>query len=56
MAPIDPAERLNDDVLQEEIDLLGQVMEAATRAGRPLCDAEVDAALGVNDQTRPLAS
>ncbi|WP_270887730.1 hypothetical protein [Pedococcus sp. 5OH_020] len=48
MTSIDPAERLNDDVLQEEIALLGDVIAAATQAGRPLCQAEVDRALGVD--------
>lgn len=43
----DPDEPLVDTVLADEIALLGDVMAAATAAGRTLSQAEIDAALGL---------
>jgi hypothetical protein len=45
MAPILPDEELNDQQLAEEILLLGELMLAATSAGRAMTDAEIDEAL-----------
>lgn len=44
-----PAEELDDAALREEIELLAEVMAAAAEAPQPLCQAEVDRALHVND-------
>ena len=47
MVPTDPDEPLLDQVLADEIALLGDVMAAVAAADRPLSEAEVDAALGL---------
>jgi hypothetical protein len=47
MVPPDPEEPLLDEVLADEIALLGDVMAAVAAADRALTDAEVDAALGL---------
>ena len=43
----DPNERLIDATLADEIDLLGDVLAAATDADRRLTPAELDQALGL---------
>lgn len=48
MGEIDPDEELRDPVLEEEIELLGQLLAAVTEAGRPLGADELDRALGVD--------
>ena len=47
MVPTDRDEPLVDTVLADEIALLGELISAVTAAGRPLTQAEVDAALGL---------
>lgn len=39
---------LRDAVLEQEIELLADLMDAVARAGRPLGQSEVDQALGVD--------
>ena len=46
-------EDLNDDALAGEISLLGEVMTAATGAGRALTDPEIDVVLGLSDPAVP---
>ncbi|WP_270887732.1 hypothetical protein [Pedococcus sp. 5OH_020] len=48
MADIDPAPELHDSTLEEEIELLGDLLEAVAQAHSPLGQAEVDQALGVD--------
>ncbi|WP_270889994.1 ANTAR domain-containing protein [Pedococcus sp. 5OH_020] len=43
-------EELTDEVLADEITLLGELMASAAAAGRPLTQAEVDQALGLADR------
>ena len=38
---------LTDDALQGEIELVGDLVVAASSSDRPLTDAEIDAALGI---------
>ncbi|HEY7721617.1 MAG TPA: hypothetical protein VIB11_07235 [Pedococcus sp.] len=49
--PDDP--EINDEALGAEIELLGEIITAATDADRPLTDEQLDTALGVgHDETR----
>lgn len=43
---------LTDDALQHEIELVGDLVVAASASERPLTEDEIDAALGI-DRARP---
>jgi hypothetical protein len=45
------SDELTDEVLADEITLLGEIMATAAAAGRPLTQAEVDEALGLHDRS-----
>ena len=45
------SDELTDEVLADEISLLGEIMATAAAAGRPLTQAEVDEALGLHDRS-----
>lgn len=49
---------LTDDALRHEIELVGELVVAASASERPLTDAEIDEALGVDrggDRSHPEA-
>lgn len=47
MLPPDADEELHDAALEQEIELLADLIDAVASAGHPLCQAEVDLALGL---------
>lgn len=47
MLPPGADEELHDSALEQEIELLADLIDAVATAGRPLCQAEVDLALGL---------
>lgn len=48
MDATDPAKRLVDEPLAEEIELLGELVIAAAEAERVMTEPEIDEALGVS--------
>lgn len=50
MVPVDPTGELRDPALDQEIALLGELIDTVTQAGHALTAPELDRALGV---TRP---
>ena len=44
---------LHDSVLEQEIELLGDLIDAVAAAGHPLCQSEIDDALGVGVEPAP---
>ena len=52
----DPLDELRDRALQQEIELLGDLIETLAGADHPLCEAEIDRALHLTeapDDARP---
>lgn len=47
MVPPGSDGELHDTVLEQEIELLADLIDAVATAGHPLCQSEVDHALGV---------
>jgi hypothetical protein len=45
----DPLDELSDRALQQEIELLGDLIEALAGADHPLCEAEIDRALHLTE-------
>ncbi|HEV7147211.1 MAG TPA: hypothetical protein VGN48_09465 [Pedococcus sp.] len=50
MLPPGADDELHDTALEQEIELLAELIDAVAEAGRPLCQAEVDLALGLTGQ------
>jgi hypothetical protein len=48
MVPPGSDGELHDTVLEQEIELLADLIDAVAKAGHPLCQSEVDHALGVS--------
>jgi hypothetical protein len=51
--PSEPTDALHDPTLHEEIELVGQLVVAATSTPHRLSEAEIDKALGIEEDEGP---